>query len=448
MLREGRSPSSLELLVSGKLYLDGALIDAAVGIDDGRVAWIGKPALAPPAERSLEAGEGVIVLPGMVDMHVHMRDLGEAHKEDWFTGTLSALAGGVTFVADMPNNKPPARSVEVLSAKEVEASKKAVVDYGFYIGLPERGGELARAASFGIVGLKLYPEDLSEASLTQSLREAAALGLLVVVHAEDPTLLRAAGTLAERAFASHGILRPPEAEEQAVRFASYLAKRLGLRLHLTHVSSAAGLRAALEAKTEALATLDAAIHHLLLSDEVVDGLGGLAKVNPPLRSRSDVAALQRALKSGLLDAVVTDHAPHSLEEKLGSDYDAVAPGFPGLELCLPLLISVVARGAAPLKILDLYSCAPAEILGVPKGKISVGRDADLVLFNVKERWRIEGRKLRSKAKYTPFEGFEVPGRVEKVLVRGVLAYDGGELLIDKGFGRRYKPSCRLRWNAV
>lgn len=439
MAREGGSPSSLDLLVTGKLYLDGELVEAAVGVEGGRVAWIGKPSRAPHAEILVDAGEGAIVLPGMVDIHVHMRDLNESEKEDWFTGTLSALAGGVTFVADMPNNKPPARTVEVLLAKEAEASRKALVDYGFYVGLPSSGSELARAAKFGVVGLKLYPEDFLQESLVPVLERAAALGLLVVAHAEDPLLLRATSALEDKSFRAHGRIRPPLAEASAMRFLAYLAGKLGLRLHLTHVSSVEGLRAALDAKSDVNATLDTAVHYLFLSDEAIGRLGGLAKVNPPLRSERDVAAMRRALRAGLLDAVVTDHAPHKLEEKLGQDYEAVPPGFPGLELCLPLLLALVADGVMPLRALELYSSRPADILGVPKGKIMIGRDADLVLVNVKERWVVRGSNLKSKARYTPFEGFEMRGRIEKVFVRGVLACDGGELKINRGFGKRYCP---------
>lgn len=432
----------MDLLVSGKVYLNGELVEAAVGVEGGKIAWIGKPSRAPHAEERVSAGEGIIVLPGMVDMHVHMRDLGEADKEDWFTGTLSALAGGVTFVADMPNNKPPARSMEVLVAKEAEAARKAVVDHGFYVGLPDSSSELARTVEFGVVGLKLYPDDFTRESLAPSLRLAADLGLLVVVHAEDPILLRIVSALEERSFGAHGRIRPPAAEESAMRLFMYLAGKLGFKLHLTHISSTVGLRAALEAKSDVNATLDTAVHYLFLSEEVVRRIGGLAKVNPPLRGEDDVAALRRALRAGLLDAIITDHAPHRLEEKLERNYDSVPPGFPGLELCLPLLLTLISEGAVPLRALELYSSRPADILGVPKGRIAVGVDADLTLVNVKEKWVIRGLNLRSKAKYTPFEGFEVRGRVERVFVRGVLAFDRGELLVEKGFGKRYSPRKR------
>ncbi len=447
MLQGGgcRSPHSLELLVEGRVYLQGELVDAAVGVEGGRIVWVGKPSLAPPAERVVRAEPPLVVLPGMVDMHVHMRDMGESEKEDWYTGTLSALAGGVTFVADMPNTSPPARSVEVLKLKDEVAGRKALVDYGLYAGLPDSAEELKGMAEFGVVGLKLYPSDLESSALVSVLRTAAALGIRVVVHAEDPAILRLAGQMEPRVVTAHGALRPAEAEEAGVRLLSYLCSRLNFKLHLTHISSARALRAALRSRMEAPVTLDTAIHYLFLDESIVRRLGGVAKVNPPLRQLEDVHALRKALMSGVFNAIVSDHAPHRLEEKLRSDYDEIPPGFPGVETCLPLLLTLITELGAPPSLIDLYSRKPAQLLGVPKGWIGPGADADLVLVNPRKEWVIRGEELRSKAKYTPFEGFRVVGAVEKVFIRGVLAYDGGEVLVDAGFGRRYRPLNEPRW---
>ncbi len=435
--RESPSPHSLDLIISGKIYVEGSLIDAAVGIEDEKIAWIGKLSRAPFAERVIQASEKTLVLPGMVDMHVHMRDLNESDKEDWYTGTLSALAGGVTFVADMPNNQPPARNLEILKAKEEVASKRALVDYGFYAGVPFQSRELERMAAFGLVGLKIYPEDQLREELVDVLREAKRLGLLAVAHAEDPLLLNLAGRLESNSFESHSLRRPAEGEALAIRRLALLSSRIGFRLHLTHLSSAAALRAALKAKLKVGASIDTAIHYLLLDSSTVEKFKGIAKVNPPLRKERDVRLMQRALKSGVLDAIVTDHAPHKLEEKIAENYDRVPAGFPGLELCLPLLMTLVARCEVPLSVLELYSSSPAKLLGVPKGRIKVGSDADLVLMDLGERWRVRGGDMKSKAKYTPFEGFEVVGKVRKVFVRGVQALEDEDVLVNEGYGRRY-----------
>ncbi|MDW8004820.1 MAG: dihydroorotase family protein, partial [Thermofilaceae archaeon] len=436
MLRVEGSRSRLDLLISGSIYIDGVLVRAAVGVEDGKIVWIGKPTIAPPSEKVINVEEGVLVLPGMVDMHVHMRDLQEFEKEDWFTGTSAALAGGVTFVTDMPNNKPPARNLSILELKEDIASRKAVVDYGFYAGLPKDPQELKRMAAFGVLGLKLYPEDIVDEALHENLKEASRVGLLTVVHAEDPQVLEAAAVGERKSFDTHGRIRPSEAEASAVRYLSTLSNRIGFKLHFTHISSLEGLREALEARRTTCATLDTAIHYILLDDSITSKLRGLSKVNPPLRRKDDVWGIRRALRAGLINAVVTDHAPHKLEEKLRESYDEVPPGFPGLEVCLPLLFTLIVKGEISFTALDLYSKHPARILGVPKGEITVGRDADFVFLDTREKWVIKGSNFRSKAKYTPFEGFEAVGKVTKVFVRGVLCYDRGELLVDKGFGKR------------
>lgn len=437
-------PTSLDLLIEGRAYINGSLMEVSIGIVGGKIAWIGKYSKAPPAAQVVHLQSKEILLPGMVDMHVHMRDLEEASKEDWYTGTLSALAGGVTFVADMPNNRPPARSLEVLKVKQREASRKALVDYGFYAGLPASSAELSRMIEFGVVGLKLYPDDLERDCLVESLRLAAAEGLLVVAHAEDPTILRLAEAIEPKDIRRHCLLRPIEAEAAGVRLLDYLRSKLGFQLHLTHISSARALFTALGCKLRGGVTLDTAIHYLFLDEGIVESVGGIAKVNPPLRRERDVRVLLTALAAGMLDAVVSDHAPHRLEEKLSCEYEKTPPGFPGLELCLPLLLTLIREKGLPLTILDCYSKFPARLLGLLKGAISVGYEADLTVVDLSEKWRVRGECLSSKAKYTPFEGFEVVGVVRKVFIRGVLAYDSGEVMVDGGFGRRYRPIHKHR----
>ncbi|MEM1509480.1 MAG: dihydroorotase family protein [Thermofilaceae archaeon] len=435
--REFRSPRSLDLIISGKIYVEGRLIDAAIGVEGGKIAWIGKSSCAPFAEKVVRADEKTLILPGMVDMHVHMRDLDESDKEDWYTGTLSALIGGVTFIADMPNNQPPARNLEVLKMKEEVASKRALVDYGFYAGVPLQSRELERMSTFGLIGLKVYPEDQLHKELIDILREAKRLDLLTVAHAEDPLILNFASKLEKGGFDRHSLIRPAEGEALAIRRLALLGSRIGFRLHLTHVSSAAALKAAVETKIKVGASIDTAIHYLLLDSSSAKKFKGIAKVNPPLRGEHDVRIIRCALKTGIIDAIVTDHAPHKVEEKTIESYENVPAGFPGLELCLPLLTTLIARGEVPLNTLELYSSRPAKLLRVPKGRVEVGFDADFVFMNLGEKWRIKGKDLKSKAKYTPFEDFEVVGRIRKVFVRGVQALEDEDILVNKGYGRRY-----------
>ena len=417
--------SKADLVITGKAYVGEAVLKVAVAVEGEEIACVSSPASAPPAEEVVELDEGKLLLPGMVDMHVHMRDLELSYKEDWYTGTLSALAGGVTFVADMPNTRPATNSVRGLEVKLREASRKALVDYGIYAGLPSDLKELEALLSRGVLGLKLYPEDLGSPILERALELCAMEGVLVVVHPEDQEVVERRG-------------RVPEAEVRALEKMILLASRTGAHLHFTHVSLRESVRRVLEGKLSGLSlSMDATLHHMLLDEGVSRRLGPLAAVNPPLRSRGDRLAILSAASKCLLDAVTSDHAPHTLEEKV-----AGAPGFPGLELALPLLLTLVKDGLLPLSSLELYSSRPAKILGLRKGSLAPGWDADLVVADLKREEVVSGSKMRSKAKFTPFEGFALRAVVERVYLRGSLAYDDGEVLLKPGSGRLVRGGRR------
>jgi len=422
----------VDLVVEGKAYIDGGLVEAAIAIDDGRIVSISNPANAPESEEKRVAGSGSIILPGMVDMHVHLRDLNQAYKEDWYTGTLSALRGGVTLVADMPNNDPYVDSLEDLRLKLEVAEEKALVDFLLYCGLPRDPREVPEIRRIAC-GFKIYPEDYSR---LPSLLESLGGGLLVV-HAEDPEILEERRkSVKDPRMADHGILRPGIAETRAVEKILSTARGRGVRLHFTHLSTGGSiLRVARSRLEDEGITCDSTLHHALLSSEALERLGGIAKVNPPLRSRSEAAKVFNAVKSVLVDAIASDHAPHALEEKLREGYDEVPPGFPGLEIYLPIILTLILDGRLPLSAIDLYSRSPARILGVRRGAISLGFDGDLAIVELGGEWRINASDLASKAKYTPFEGWAVKARVAGVFIRGVPAYEDGELLVSKGFGR-------------
>ena len=411
----------LDLAVVGdRVYIGGRLVRAAVGVKDGRIAWVGSPSCLPPHDERVEFGRRYIILPGMVDIHVHMREPGREYKEDWATGTHAALSGGVTLVCDMPNNEPPTNTRARFLEKLERAGSKALVDYCLYVGVGDPR-EVAGCAEEGALALKVYPEDMVSPLLPSLLETCRSLGLPVVVHPEDPLVLEVAARFVEApGFEDHGRLRPPGAEvSAALRFAT-LAE-LGVRVHVTHVTVPGVLRVLRIRGVSA----DVTPHHALLDERAVHRLGGVAKVNPPLRPPSYSRAILRSLAAGLVRVITSDHAPHPAHEKTSDDYSVVPPGFPGLELVLHLLMTLVARGILPLRVLDAYSRNPADLFGLSKGAIEPGRDADLVVYDTAERWRVRGDGMVSKSKVTPFEGWEVRGRVVKVFLRGVLAYDGG-----------------------
>ncbi len=412
----------VDLVVIGKAYMGGFFEEVAIGIDNGVIVSVTKPSLAPSSDARVEFGDGFLIFPGMVDIHVHMREPGFEYKEDWQTGSRSAVKGGVTLVVDMPNNRPPANNCDRLREKLSLASKKSLVDFAFYAGFNPRPEELDGCRDL-FVGLKLYPEELFSQEALNVFRYASDTGKPVVVHAEDPYFFREAPR--------HSEARPPVAERSGVLRALDLAEATGAWLHVTHVSTEAALLEVLRAKTflRPRVTLDVTPHHALLNDSLYSStLARIAVVNPPLRSEGDRRAVYAALKSGLVDAVATDHAPHGLEEKLG---ERPAPGFPGLEVALHLLLEEVLEGRLGLPAIELYSRKPAEMMGFRKGVIAPGFDGDLVVV-AKEEWRIRGEEFESKAKYTPFEGRVLHTKTHAVYVRGVEVYAAGYFMAEGG----------------
>lgn len=403
----------VDLLVVGRAYLNGTLEEVAVAVETGKVVAVTRPSLAPSAERIVELKTGMVLLPGMVDIHVHMREPGLEHKEDWRTGSRAAAKGGVTCVLDMPNNAPPTNTCERLKEKLLRAAAKSLVDYGFYAGFNPDVEELRKCPEL-FLGLKLYPEDLFHEKSPDAFTLAARLGKPVVVHAEDPRRFKASVIYSEA--------RPPEAELSAARHALLLAARTGAWLHITHVSTGAVLREALAAKVSLHVTTDATLHHALLNESLYRGsAAGLARVNPPLRGEEDREDVYEALRKLAVDALATDHAPHTLEEKLSSD---PPPGFPSLEFALHLLLREVVEGRFPLRVLELYSRRPAELFGLRKGVIAPGFDADFVVVK-KADWVVRGSELVSKAKYTPFEGIQLRTETVMTFVRGREVYSEG-----------------------
>ena len=427
----------VDLVIEGKAYLDGRLIEAAVAIDDGVITSISSPALAPSADEKIVLRQGQIMLPGMVDMHVHLRDFNQAYKEDWYTGTLAALRGGVTLVADMPNNDPFIDSLERLMKKLEIAARKALVDFALYCGAPRDLREIPEIRRIAC-GFKIYPEDYGKLPSIINCLE----GDLVVVHPEDlETIMRERGMIAEPKIEDHGRIRPRMAEVRAVENMLRIAGSGRIRLHLTHLTTKDSIMMIASSKLRgANISCDATLHHALLSSGVLRRFGGIAKVNPPLRSMEDADAVLNAIRLGLVDAIASDHAPHLLEEKVRSGYDEVPPGFPGLEIYLPLIMTQIMDGVMPLKALDLYSRRPAEILGARKGALEPGMDGDVVIVELGREQVIDPSRFASKAKYSPFEGWMVKAEVRMVFLRGVLALEDGEPVVGMGFGRHVAGS--------
>jgi dihydroorotase (multifunctional complex type) len=369
------------------------------------------------------------VVPGLLDPHVHLRDEELGYKEDFESGTAAAVAGGFTTLLDMPNTRPPVVSGARLRERVKRAEGRLYCDVGFhaYPPDPEDVWELAEA---GCMGFKVYLNRLlaGEGYLTQErlaglLEAARRVGRLVLFHAEALDLLGEVGEGVEAHLAAHR----PEVEVETVQRVIKTLEAVGGRAHLCHLSTQGACRLLVEAQARGLdLSAEATPHHLHLTRELVKERGGLAVVEPPLRGEEDLAALREALKGGAVTVLATDHAPHTLEEKLAP---TPAPGFPGLEVALPLYLALHFEAGLPLAlVLEAVTRRVAERFGLDRvGVIQEGCWANLALVDLREEWVIRGERFLSKAKYTPFEGRRVQGRVKATFVRGVLVYQEGEL---------------------
>jgi dihydroorotase len=420
----------LSLVVRGKIFLSGRLLDGCILVEDGRIAKIAKEL----SGEEFRFGRDRVVLPGLVDMHVHLRDFELSYKEDFETGTMAAAMGGFTAVADMPNTRPPVNRPSVLRKREEVARRKSFVDYALYYGVPEREPDLKDEIGKLAVGVKIFMHREfyggRKEMVIKTLKFAARKNLPVICHAENPGFFVRTGM---------GEVGTPEAEAEAIKDAVRMVGELGFRLHLTHLSSRAGTEVFARLKAKGISA-DTCPHYLLLTRENLGRLGGLAFVHPSIKEMEDRRALLRMLREGVIDAVTSDHAPHSLDEKMS---ERPVPGFPGLETTLPLLLTMVNRGLLSMRDI-VRACAerPAEILGLRGiGKIEVGAWANFTVVDLRRTWRIDPSEFKSKARFSPFAGRTVKGMPVATIVRGEPVMLEREIVGKKGWGKNVKTLC-------
>ena len=408
-------------VIRGRVFFRGQLEPLSVGIDeDGRVAAIKK---VLRGDEEIDHGDALI-LPGCVDLHVHMRDPGLKYKEDFPSGTRSAAIGGVTTIADMPNTVPAVTTTTALNQKRAELRGRAAVDYALYAA-PQSATTVPRLSD--AVAFKIYMAEstgnleVSVPRLEEVLRAAEAERKLVAVHAEDPTKFTKQEA---RDLQSHAAARPKIAEETAV---ATLARVQGEAVvHVAHVTCVEALD-----QVPASATCEVTPHHLFLDWSKPFGARG--KVNPPLRSPADRDALWDAFRKGRIDAVASDHAPHTLDEK-GAPFEEAPAGLPGVATSFPLLMRRIRTGDLDLpRLVSAMASRPAEILGIAKGTIEVGRDADLVVVDPRHIEAVSAKRVRYKCGWTPFEGMEACFP-RAVYLRGEPIVEDGEAVAE-GQGR-------------
>lgn len=430
----------IDSIVSGKIFWRGKLVDASIAIDNGRIIDVGLEVNLPKAEKRYNF-DGKIILPGLINVHVHLRDQDLSYKETFETGSMAAAAGGFTTVLDMPNNSPLTDSAYRLKDRIKLANGRIYINLGFYSLLPRSLNEIKDIVDLGAVGFKVYlnrpigfihPSDYEK--LEFYLKVCGELNIPVVFHAEDYNLISSL----EREYSSIkdfiGFLKshPLEAEIKATSRILNLAKRVNCKIHLAHVTS--GLIINLISKFKHLCTCEVTPHHLFLTKDVIKIIGGIGKMEPPLRSIFDVIYLWNCIWRGEVDVIADDHAPHSINEKIHDDFWNIKSGIPGLETTLPLMLNAVNNGLINLNdIVRLMSFNPSKIFHLnSKGSIEPGLDADLTIVDLNSEWIIDSSKFYSKAKFSPFDGLKVKGKVISTFVNGLMVYSDGEIICKGG----------------
>ena len=429
------------------LIRGGHLIDPAAGIDalkdilfkDGRVAEIAAPGKLKQANGAdaLDA-TGLVLAPGLIDMHVHLREPGQAYKETLASGTAAAAVGGFTAVAAMPNTVPVNDSPEI--TRWMQAPERGAVIRVFPIAAATRGSKgeaINDYAALKSAGAVAITDDghpiLKDNIMRETLAAAARVGLTVIQHAEDTRLTQGASmNLGPMSFKLGLRGMPPEAEsgmvERDIRLVTEL-RDARAHLHVAHTSTGSALAAVRQARRSGLrVTCEVAPHHFLLTEEHVGLYNTNAKMNPPLRSAADRDAMIEAILDGVVDAIATDHAPHAVHEK-EVEFENAPNGITGLETALGLCLRWLHKEwKMPLgRVLSLLSAQPAALLNLKgRGTLTVGSFADVVVFDPKAEWTYNARETRSKSRNTPFDGWTMQGKVRWTISEGRVAYNAEE----------------------
>lgn len=421
---------------------NGTIIDPANGleadldlvIEEGVIRELGPPGSFASVEAQRIDASGCVVAPGLIDMHVHLREPGYEYKETVLTGTQAAVTGGFTAVACMANTNP-VNDNGAVTRFIVEQARSAGLARVFPVGALSKGlhgeelAEIGEMVDAGAVAISDDGRPVMDANLMRrALEYCSMFDVPISVHEEDLGLSSGSSMNEGPTSVRLGIRGVPSvAEEVMVARDIALARLTGGRVHIAHISTRRAVDSVRQAKAEGLAvTAEVAPHHFTLTEEAVEGYNTNAKMSPPLRLADDVAAMKAGLRDGTIDAIATDHAPHHRDEK-EVEFDQAAHGVTGLETALPLTLHLVQDGVLSLsEAIQKLTVNPARILGLPYGTLSVGRPADLTLFDAQARWRLDPLASRSRSQNTPFAGWELTGKVRLTMVDGRVVYDDRE----------------------
>jgi allantoinase len=434
--------ADLDLLVRGRRVAgpDG-IGPAAVGVRGGQIVIVEPYDTRLTAAATAELAADEVLLPGLVDTHVHVNEPGRTDWEGFATATRAAAAGGITTLIDMPlNSIPPTVTVDALRAKRAAAAGQCHVDVGFWGGaVPGNPGQRGPLHEAGVFGFKCFTVDsgvpefppLDETGLERAMQQAAGLGSVLIVHAEDAAVLRGAPAAAGRDYASFLRSRPPAAELAAITRVLALARSTGARVHLLHLSTAQALPAIAAARRDGVAvTAETCPHYLALAAEDVPDGSTQFKCCPPIRERANADLLWAALRAGTIDCVVSDHSPcpPALKQLESGDFGTAWGGICGLQLALPVTWSQArARGLSLADVARWMAAGPARLAGLPgKGRIAPGCDADLVAFAPDQDFQVRPELLLHRHRLTPYAGQTLHGVVRRTWLRGSVV--GGSAL--------------------
>ncbi|MDP2731218.1 MAG: dihydroorotase [Dehalococcoidales bacterium] len=431
------------LIRSGHIIDPGQKIDevGSLLITEGKIAWLGKGKEAPSIDYDILNAEGLVVSPGFIDLHCHLRQPGFEGKETIATGSRAAAKGGFTTICCMPNTNPPLDTGDTIEYVKREAAKDAVIrvlPVGC-ISKGRKGQELAPLSELALAGAVGFSDDgdpvMDSELVRRALEYSRSSGLPVIDHCEDTTLADGGLMNEGRVSAQLGLRGiPAAAEENMVARHLALARSTGGRLHIAHVSTEGSVNLIRQAKAEGIrVTAEVTPHHLTLTEEKVAQCGTSAKVNPPLRTEKDIRSLIKGLKDNVIDVIATDHAPHTEAEK--QTEFALAPfGISGFETALGSLMALVHNGELTLiTLISKLTCQPAGIIGDKYGRLgtlAVGAPADVTIFDPDKDWLVDTATFLSKGKNTPLAGSTLKGRVMATISRGKPVYKDDSIKIE------------------
>lgn len=404
-------------------------------IEDGKIAKVGADLSAAGAEIIDAAGK--VVTPGLIDMHVHLREPGQEAKEDFVSGSQAAAAGGYTTIATMPNTKPVVDNAALVCSLQKRAAEESLVHIAIIGALTkgQRGEELAELGDMTEAGAVAFSDDghyVQRAKvLLNGLDYLRAFDKVIINHDEDTTLIEEGCMNEGHRSAMLGVKgRPTVAEDIAVDRDILLAEYADARVHVAHISSARAVDMVRQAKKRGVkVTAEVTPHHLTLTDDCVDLTDSATKVNPPLRRQADVDATVEGLKDGTIDAIVTDHSPHAEEEK-DREYCLAPSGFPGLETALGVLLTELYHtGKLDLNtLISKMTAEPAKLFALSGGTLSVGSPADIAILDLDREWTVEAENFYTRGTHSPFVGRRLKGRAVMTMVDGQVVMRDGKII--------------------